>query len=789
MKDREDDSDTNVKPTAVNPGYAAFQIAKAFTTSKGHEDPQTRERAKQRIAKWETVLRSILSGSVDYGSRTPVNAAPAWATLEVVTGGFATGELLAAGPLQEHEKKLLDDLPAVGEGQERSSLNAYFLTDAGLSDLQARLQTNHYDVTVPEEGALLVAAWLVLNGYREEAEGLLNELSPYFTSLRFYPVPIDQLRRFGARVHLQDVGSTINDLQRIKPNNRILAQKEAIEVWALWYDRMVALFLETIEEAWPCRKYPEGWTDRALALLSEFGELRKEHSLCGKPERSGGHFAQLREFLGRCATKPELLNGREVGRIRLMLNRYVEKRGAPDSTNCAEERNRQAAYVAGPTFQEVAAVVIERFEKHSNAEGLDDVGHLKQAVNRQEAESSGVPEDTQIPITIQRKVERCLNETVEVLIERGLITSGETLARVLPQVISGIRAAGITDSSLRQLYAAIYRAFRRRRSLLLLNLERQIQIEELPWVAAIERFRNENLSDLDLASQTLEEVTLLTLKSFPYAILPNKLLQELRALVKGANLDIPLVDEVAADIFMGEFSGKFLESAKRAAQLLDGTLYATYYGIDYEGVTKIPEVRDTTVRRWWGLSSHARTDRFVELCSKRAGVPLGTWDPATNGMIIEQQQILTTQNLATLFSGLKLAGTLGNQTDEMARECFTWVCKRQQMKIDTWHARLLMLKNTAYAWRQMIFFLSLLPTTNTSDFLKWAHDYFELQGEEFRNRFRPALTGLMFAAEGRSIDSVAGDVGIRRFLGWSNARHWLLPNESVSEAPAENGLQ
>ena len=626
------------------------------------------------------------------------------------------------------------------------------------------------------------------NGYGEEAEGLLNELSPYFTSLRFYPVPVDQPRRFGSRVHLQDVGTTINDLQRIKPNNRILAQKEAIEVWAPWYDRMVALFLETIEDGCPCRKYPEGWTDRALALLGEYAELRKEHSLCGKPERSGGHFAQLREFLGRCATKPGLLNGREVGRIRLMLNRYVEKRGAPDSMICAEKRNRQAAYVAGPIFQEVAAVVIERFEKHSKAEGLDDVGFLKQAVNREEAESSGVPEDTQIPITIQRKVERCLNETVEVLIERGLITSGETLARLLPQVISGIRAAGITDSVLRQLYAAIYRAFRRRRSLLLLNLEKQIQIEELPWVAAIDRFRNENLSSLDLASQTLEEVTLLTVKSFPYAILPNKLLQELRALVKGADLDIPLVDEVAADIFMGEFSGKFLESGKRAAQLLNGTLYATYYGIDYEEVKKIPEVKEKPVRRWLQLRSEARTDRFVELCSKRAGVPLGTWDPASNGMIIEQQQILTTQNLAALFSGLELADALGNQLDEMARECFTWVCKRQQMKIDTWHAPLLMLKNTAYAWRQMIFFLSLLPPTNTSDLLKWAHDYFEAQGEEFRNRFRPALTGLVFAAEGRSIESMTSDVGVRRFLGWSKARHWLLPNESVS-APAENGLQ
>jgi hypothetical protein len=97
-----------------------------------------------------------------------------------------------------------------------------------------------------------------------------------------------------------------------------------------------------------------------------------------------------------------------------------------------------------------------------------------------------------------------------------------------------------------------------------------------------------------------------------------------------------------------------------------------------------------------------------------------------------------------------------------------------------------MLKNTAYAWRQMIFFLSLLPPTNTSDFLKWAHDYFEMQGEEFRNRFRPALTGLVFAAEGRSIDSVTSDVGIRRFLGWSKARHWLLPDEKVSETRTEN---
>jgi len=166
-------------------------------------------------------------------------------------------------------------------------------------------------------------------------------------------------------------------------------------------------------------------------------------------------------------------------------------------------------------------------------------------------------------------------------------------------MISEIRGAGIADLALRQLYAATYRAFRRRRSLLLLNLEKQIQIEELPWVAAVDRFRSENLSSRELAKQTLHEVTLLAITSFPFAILPNKLLQELRALAKGADLTIPLVDEVAADIFMGEFSQKFPESAKRAADLLDRSLYATYFGIDYNEVRSIPEAEETKQRFRW----------------------------------------------------------------------------------------------------------------------------------------------------------------------------------------------
>ena len=40
-----------------------------------------------------------------------------------------------------------------------------------------------------------------------------------------------------------------------------------------------------------------------------------------------------------------------------------------------------------------------------------------------------------------------------------------------------------------ELYGQAYAAFRRRRSVLLLNLEHQVQFGELPWIAALQQFR------------------------------------------------------------------------------------------------------------------------------------------------------------------------------------------------------------------------------------------------------------------------------------------------------------
>ena len=91
---------------AANPGYAAFQIAKALSTAEQHPDAESRERASARVGKWVKVFTQMLDGSLRVGSRTPVENVPPWTTLEVLTGGFATGNLAAGGPLREHELAL-----------------------------------------------------------------------------------------------------------------------------------------------------------------------------------------------------------------------------------------------------------------------------------------------------------------------------------------------------------------------------------------------------------------------------------------------------------------------------------------------------------------------------------------------------------------------------------------------------------------------------------------------------------------------------------------------------------
>jgi hypothetical protein len=76
---------------------------------------------------------------------------------------------------------------------------------------------------------------------------------------------------------------------------------------------------------------------------------------------------------------------------------------------------------------------------------------------------------------------------------------------------------------------------------------------------------------------------------FPATLVPNPLVRELAALGREAGEDLPWVEELAADVFMGRFSAKYLRAAQLAGRLLAGSLYARCYDIDYSALPAITE--------------------------------------------------------------------------------------------------------------------------------------------------------------------------------------------------------
>lgn len=794
-------------PTGANPGYAVGQLARALSafdtyagagagagaknSAKESSDPALKERLQKRIATWSQLFARILSGALEIGSRTPVADVPAWATLEVATGGFATGELRAAGPLRPHELELLSRLDRPQSTDARAVLNAYYLSEAGLAELGQLLHSCCYRIEVPEEGALLTVAWLLEQGHAERARALLDTLAPYLGKLRFYPAPSAQPLSQGASVHVQTVAATRQSLASITERAERLAEREALRIWSPLLDRAVALFVETVEGelpslelapdgrplrradgswtlrgGWPCQHYAPDWQQRAAAWLADFQRLRSQHRLCGKPERPKENLAQLHKYLSRCAREPKLLSGREVGMVRLILAHVAASRGLPDSARCQALRRAQAEHAALPSKRELAQVLSERLRTCAQDGGIDALEPLMQPVTEAESAALGVPAQRKMHPAFGSLLLRCLDAPVEFLVEKKAITSGETLARVLPQLTAATSAAGIAEPRLRRLYAALYEAFRKRRSLLLLNLQSQVRLSELPWVAAIAEFRIESKDQRARARLTLEQLLALAFTAFPHIILPNKLLQEIRALVERAGLALPIVDEVAADIFMGQFTEKYLRAAQLAAPLLTGSLYETYYGLAYEKVRRIDDVQSAR-------SGGAATSRaFLQLCCQLAGEPVDArgGSVASNGRILEQAQILTTHNLAPLFDRLGLTKTLEPQLPELARRCFSWICRQLQLPIKDWRPRLHNVKNCAYAWRQMLFFLSLVPA-EVPAFLTWAEAQLAAQPADFLTRFAPSFAGLERAARGESPDKPPH---ARRFLGWAADQRWLL---------------
>jgi hypothetical protein len=117
-----DDSEHTLR---VSPAYAYNQLLRALSSGSA-------EAADAKAAQWRRVLAGMFDGTLRPGSRAPVADTPAWVTLEVVHGGFATGAFVVGGPLEPYEVDLLQRIDRPAGVTERAALNAYFLALLGV---------------------------------------------------------------------------------------------------------------------------------------------------------------------------------------------------------------------------------------------------------------------------------------------------------------------------------------------------------------------------------------------------------------------------------------------------------------------------------------------------------------------------------------------------------------------------------------------------------------------------------------------------------------------------------
>ncbi|WP_233526237.1 transcriptional regulator [Actinomadura spongiicola] len=718
----------------MNSKYASGQLAKAFVTALAHEDSATRRRAEQRIRRWESVISGMEDGSLDIGSRTPVKGLPAWVTPEVVRGGFATGNAAAGGPLADDERQLARRLGL--DDRNRRELFDHHLTDAGLRELHSRLDSGRYDIVQPEEAALLVVAWLLRAGDRNGALDVLEAIGPFAGRLRFLPRP-GKAPTDSSLVCRETVGEVTERLKAKRSNIDVARMNEAVSVWNPFADELLGHWLRTVRNGRVLAEIPEGWREDGAELLARYSTLARKHELCGKHRRPRENIAILRTSLEK------VLAGRPPSRLlQRSVDAMVAKRGTPGSAEHAALREGQAALAARPTHHALAQAVAARLDDLPQDAGVPSVDAFVAPVIDGDVR-------TEIPESVRRIVENCLEASVGTLVERGVIPSAEVLAQLVPQLVASTTALSYPDPALRGLMAAVYRAFRNRRSLLLLNLEHQVRMSELPWVKAVGKHRRRaDRAATQNARATLVQLGELTLRGFPGSIVPNPMVAEFDALARRAELRVPFVEELAADIFMGTFTSKFLDAAQLAGDLLEDSLYDRYYGIDYAAVLRLGK-------------------GFDRLCRQRTKDVRG-WSVAANGTVIEQAQILTTHNLAALVDPIGVDPADG--WDGLARRAFGVTC-RLVRRVQGNPRPLRTVKDAAYAWRQTVFFLALCGLKEQFAVVAWMQDELDRQPAPTVRRLDPVLAGLRHVLAGGDLDDP--NPHRRRFLGWTLGKHWM----------------
>lgn len=588
---------------------------------------------------------------------------PAWATPG-----------LSDTPIQAYERAAAR---LAGVPETRRALFAYSLTGPGIARLWSLLESGHYEIHAPEEAALLCLAWLLRADDVAAAAELAVLLEPFADRMPFTPRPTDRPGAEAGSVHVRTVGEATRLLAQRRPNPAVAAQREALTVWRPFEDELLAHWLRGADAT----------RTEAAELLERYEALAAEHPLTARHRNPKSNCAILLRALTETVAGREL-PPRLAGLLRHAVASMVAKRGRPGSPEHTRLRREQARQAARPAHHELAELVRDRLARLDPDSGLADVERPLAPVTAEEARESGLPAGAPVPPSVRAVVCATLCAPLETLLERGVVPSAEVLAELAPQLVSTHAAPGYADGPLRTLMTAVYRSRAGRRYPLWWSPELHHTITALPWVHAVSAG---NADRTDHVGATLRGLGELAVRAFPGSGPSNLLMHQLPALARLAALPNPFLCEPFVDSYSGAVEAQVLTAAGTAAELLAGTTYERYYGIDFAALGKLVRADDRT--------------GFTQLCAERAGLPPQSLIRAHPEMV-EQVRILTTLNLATLVHEVGIAPQAG--WDALARGAFTSAHRRSATP-----------KRLARAWRNLVFHLSLCDADRQEAVLDW----------------------------------------------------------------------
>lgn len=248
-------------------------------------------------------------------------------------------------------------------------------------------------------------------------------------------------------VHLRTVAEVRAEIAAYRPRRELRRMTESVHGWRAHYETFLGLCARTRKEDWPFQVYPSGWSEQVERALAGFHEELERGTLaCHFPERASSNVRQLAQALEIAAHQPALLNGRQVGLVRVILSQSEQRWGPIGSAQRASALARREEG-GGGGFEEGRALLLRRLEALNPSGGIDDIDGVLAAGS------------AKIPTPLAERAQKAWLAVPSQLVSQGIVTSPQELASLSARWADQATRHGCARDALRSLASITWRQF------------------------------------------------------------------------------------------------------------------------------------------------------------------------------------------------------------------------------------------------------------------------------------------------------------------------------------------